>query len=160
MGQVAVEEAVSRFVFSCNFPFSTVDHLEFQRLVVGLRPGTKPFSSRRLCTTQLDAVYNAERAALAKELNGKDVTLKVDGWSTSQCLPVLGISVEDALIEAMETVGDAHTSEFLLNLVERAIGNIEGELGVRVVAIVSDSACNMLLMRQMVSAKRKVLCSL
>ena len=147
--------AVGRFVFASNLPFCAVEHPEFRNVMKVLRPSAAPVSARNIRNKQLPATYAKERAMLAAELQGQEVTPSLDGWSTAQSVLVIGIAVQDSLVSAIETLGEAHTSEFLLKVCEEAIENIQTELGVKVVAVVTDSAANMLLMRQNLESRRE-----
>ena len=89
--------AVGRFVFASNLPFCAVDHPEFRNLMKVLRLGAAPVSARNIHNKQLPAAYATERAMLAAELQGQEVTMSLDGWSTAQSVPVIGIAVQDAL---------------------------------------------------------------
>lgn len=77
----------------------------------------------------------------------------MDGWTTAQGIPVLGVAVQNHLVDAMETVGEAHTTEFLLSMAEKSLHNVETEMKVSVVALVTDTASNMAAMRAALAAK-------
>lgn len=79
--------------------------------------------------------------------------MSMDGWTTAQGIPVVGVAVQNHLVDAMETIGEAHTTDFLLGIAEKALVNIETEMKVKVVAMVTDTASNMASMRTQLEAK-------
>jgi hypothetical protein len=91
--QDTINEAVARFVFATNVPFSLVDNVHFRALVDTLRPGAKSCGSRCLGSTLLESVYHKEKSLRAAELKDELVTMGVDGWSTLENLPVLGVLI-------------------------------------------------------------------
>ena len=64
-----LDEAVARFFFACNIPFSRVEHPTFKHLI------------ELLHHTHLDNVYTQLTDNMQEKLKGKVVTIVEDGWS-------------------------------------------------------------------------------
>lgn len=89
----SLDDKVARFFYSCNIPFSAVDHPSFQDLAESLRPGYKPPTRKALAGSLLDSVFDKLHGDVTQELEGKVVTLVEDGWSTVHNDPVVATSL-------------------------------------------------------------------
>ena len=79
----------------------------------------------------------------------------MDGWSTLQNDPVVGISItsngQTCLVETVDTKGSPHTAEYMANIALAAIPKAEEMFGARIGHVVTDGASNMSSMREIIS---------
>ena len=146
-----------RFVISANCPFSLVDDAEFARFVQLLRPGARLPTRQTLSGPVLDSVYDAELERAAGQVEGKYGTVCIDGWSSITAEPVIGISLSVAgrsfLCDTIDTSGHPHTIEYLTEIAEKAIVDIQEKFRVEVTGCVTDNAANMEGMRRALALK-------
>ena len=84
---------VAKFFYSCNIPFSAVEHPSFKTLMEALRPGYQVPTRKQLSGNLLDDVTAELTGSVRHCLNGKIVTLAQDGWSNIHNDPVLATCV-------------------------------------------------------------------
>ena len=100
----------------------------------------------------VDGVYDQEKQKVKQQVQKAHVTLAIDGWSTLTNDPVLGISFYQSgvcyLVNTINTSGEPHTSDYLVQVVKDQIAYVEDEFGVKVTSFVTDNAANMNLMRR------------
>ena len=84
-------------------------------------------------------------------LLGQFATLAIDGWSNLTNDPVVGISLttkgKTCLIDAVDTTGQMHTTEYMTELTSNAITKAEELYDVNIGHVVTDGASNMKGMR-------------
>ena len=73
-------------------------------------------------------------------------TLSVDGWTSPDGVGVVGMALEDCLV-VCRCDDDRHTAGYLDKVISEEVKGMERELGVQVVAIVTDNAANMVAAR-------------
>ena len=65
----------------------------------------------------------------------------IDGWSTKMMEPVIGVAInvvgKGYLFDTLDTTGQPHTSDYLIDLCKNQIAKIENEWGVRVSSVVT-----------------------
>ena len=101
-------------------------------------------------------LYNEDMARFAASKSGSMCTMGVDGWSSEDIILVVGISLDNQLVDLVDTQTDRHTADNLATVVETVVPRVEQEFSCTVVAIVTDSATNMALMRTKVATTLKV----
>ena len=74
---------VGRFFFENNIAFNIVESTSFKELCHALHPGYKPPNRKILGNEILDTVHTQLESKCSKKLNGKEVTLCIDGWSNT-----------------------------------------------------------------------------
>ena len=101
--------------------FASAENPHFQALLAQLRPGYRGPTRRCVAGPLLNSVYNDKLAKVKLQIAGMMGTLMVDGWSSPCGDPVIAISVSvggrSFLLGDEDTVGCAHTAEYLLGLV-------------------------------------------
>ena len=144
---------IARYLYATNTPFRAVEHPEFKKMINALRPGYKPPNRNSVSTDLLDKVHNSVKTTIKENLCNKKVCLALDGWSNVHNEPIIGVCVTDIeservhLIESIDTSGNSHTSEYLLQLLKNAIKKCEG-YNCKVTSIVTDNAANVTKMRR------------
>ena len=118
-----------------------------------LRPGYKPADRKAIAGPVLDSLYAKEWARTASNLRGKNGTLMLDGWSTPSNDPVIAISItvqgSAFLLGAEDTSGCPHTAEYLRDIAIEYLRMCTEELGVTVTSVCTDSAANMVKMKDL-----------
>ena len=123
--------------------FSLVDNKQFKSLIQQLRPGTT-FPDRHVISEMVDPIYEHEKAKVVDKVKGFCGTFAIDGWSTRDNQPVLGVSMyvssQSYLLNTIDITVRQHTSEYLLELVEAEIKSCEDECDFDIQCVVSDNA--------------------
>ena len=150
--QHSIDLQVTRYLIASNAPFNAVAQPHFQKLVTELRPGTVLPNRMKVAGELLDEVYGEEKTKLQAKVRGGNATLSIDGWSTLTNEPVLGVCFYTAgmciLVNTLSTMGEAHTSDYLLEIVKEQIQYVESEFEVKITSVVTDNAANMCSMRR------------
>lgn len=86
-------------------------------------------------------------------LNGKTVSMSLDGWSNIHNEPVVCVSASTAegqsyLIDTIDTSGHAHNSEYLQEVAASTIKQTQEKFSCRVASFVTDNAAYMVKMRR------------
>ena len=150
VGSEAAQLAIAKYLYAANLPFRTADDPHFRSMLHLLQPGFKVPARQAIATTLLDKVYSAERSKVMATLANERVTISCDGWSTVTMAATVGICVNDTLLTIKES-DSGHTGEYMSGIVEGAIKEVKDEWGCKVVALCSDSASNMVVMRDCVA---------
>ena len=83
-----------------------------------LRPGTTVANRNKISDELVDKIYDEEKLKVAAVVNGLSATIVMDGWSTLDNQPVLGISFysgrKSFLVNTIDTSGKPHTTEYLV----------------------------------------------
>lgn len=149
----AIDEQVGRYVYATNTPFSAVTHPEFIKLVQMLRPGYCPPSRYEVAGSLLDKVQQSLQDECKERLEGKTVSMCLDGWSNIHNEPVVCVSVttsdgDSYLTETVDTSGHSHTAEYMKQVASSAIKHCEEQFKCNIGSIVTDNAANMRKMRE------------
>ncbi|XP_053891051.1 dnaJ homolog subfamily C member 9 isoform X1 [Malaclemys terrapin pileata] len=148
-----IDEKIARFVYATNSPFHTIENPHFINMVQSLRPGYSPPNRADVAGKLLDKVYEREIEQCAKGLEGEIVNLSLDGWSNVHNDPVVCacVTTEEGnvfLTETIDTSGNAHTAEYLQEVVGKAITNCENKFKCLVRSLVTDNVANVSKMRR------------
>jgi len=117
-----------------------------------LHPGYKPPSRLQIANELLNEVFNSILIKIKDCLNRKTVCMAQDGWSNIHNDSIVCISATDIidetvhLCDTIDTEGNSHTAEYLLNLAITSIKSCQ-QHGCRVKSFVTDNAANMHKMR-------------
>lgn len=99
-------------------------------MINALRPGYKPPNRNSVSTNLLDKVHNSIQTTIKENLCNK-VCIALDGSSNVHNEPIIGVYVTDIesvrvhLIESIDTSGNSHTFEYLLQLLKNSIKKCE-----------------------------------
>ncbi|XP_018577556.1 uncharacterized protein LOC108915890 [Anoplophora glabripennis] len=144
---------IARCLYATNTSLRAVEHPEFKKMINALRPGYKPPNRNSVSTDLLDKVHNSVQTTIKENLCNKKVCLALYGWSNVHNEPIISVCVTDIeservhLIESIDTSGNSHTSEYLLQLLKNSIMKCE-EYNCKVTSIVTDNAANVTKMRR------------
>lgn len=98
-----------RWVVSSNCAFSVVEDPEFLKFVHMLRPGVHLPGRKKVGGDLLEELYVSELSDVQARLTGRRASVAVDGWSTVQRDPVLGVSLSVGcrtfLVNTIDTTG-------------------------------------------------------
>ena len=143
---------VTRYFIATNTPFNAASNKHLAKLVQFLRPGTTVPDRRRIGGELLDEIYASEQTKVKRMVSGSNVTLAIDGWSTLTNEPVLGVSFYHCgkcyLVNTMSTIGESHTTEYLVQVTREQMEHVRKEFEVNVTSVVTDNAANMNAMRR------------
>jgi len=138
-------------VYSSNSPFARVENKEFLKLIEMLRPGYKPPNRHQIGNNLLHNVFETEKNACREKLHNQIVCMSFDGVSNIHNEPIISACIttekgDTYLIDSFDTSRNSHFSEYLMNIVETAIKNVEETFGCIVGSIITDGAVNMVRM--------------
>ena len=91
------------------------------------------------CSVRRKKVYGGQ----AVPASGGMFTLSIDGWTTKDCIPLIGFGMAGMLIGAVEEREAKHTSSHLATITEEQIPLLEQKFKCEIVAVVRDGASNM-----------------
>ena len=152
--QHAIDLQIARFILATNSSFLTVENQHFQQLVQMLRPGTTVPNRKKVSGELLDEIFQTERNKVKTSIQGAIATLAIDGWSTLTNEPVIGICFmsgnECYLANTVNTTGEHHTGDYLLELAKHQIAYVEEEYEVKIRSLVTDNAANMVSIRKQI----------
>ena len=112
MGSGSCALEFGRFLLGNNLPFNLLGDQHFRRLVEVLAPGVKVPSVRQGSGPLLDAVYaglppistspppfffSAERSSQLRRLEGRLVTISIDGWTSKSGIASVGIGTDNEM---------------------------------------------------------------
>ena len=167
---------IVRWMISCNVSFRSIDNQHLAKFITMLRPGYRLPGRKDLAGPILDGIYNKEFTKMVTQVSGCMATLMLvcpitiwqsciyimhlqDGWSTKSNDPVLAATVQvngqTYLVGADDTTGCPHTSQYLLSVLEEYLQRAQDELNVHVVCVTTDSASNMVHMKELAAAEGK-----
>jgi len=149
----ALDEQIAKFVYATNSSFRIVKHDEFIRMIQLLRPGYTPPSRFDVAGKLLDGVHKKSLESCHEMLKGKTVCISLDGWSNVHNEPVICATVtstdsEIFLVDTVDTSGNSHTSDYLVEVAVRSIQKCEKQFGCSVQSVVTDNAANVAKMRE------------
>lgn len=148
-----LDEQVAKMVYATNSAFRLVDHPEFVKMVEMLRPGYKPPSRQDVADEHLPQVYEKEVRKCSDILRGSTVCLGLDGWSNVHnepiiCATAMTESGQVYLVDTIDTSGEPHTADYLVDVAKAAIEKAQSEFNCQVGSIVTDNAANVAAMRR------------
>lgn len=149
---------VARFIFSTNSPFRHVEHPEFKKLLVMMRPGYCPPNRKKIANELLDEIYSQISNQTKKQLENKVVCMSQDGWSNIRNESIICVSVTEVmekcvhLCHTIDTQDNSHTAEYLLQLAVESIKACQ-DFKCIVRSFVTDNAANMAKMRNELSKR-------
>ncbi|XP_065641917.1 uncharacterized protein LOC136073741 [Hydra vulgaris] len=155
------DEQIARMIFATNSSFQLVEHPEFQKLMLMLRPGYSGPTRKDVADKLLTIVFDKEKGNVKNALNGEIVNIALDGWSNVHKEPIICVTVTTEtsdvyLADTIDTSGIPHTSEYLEELAVSSIKNIELEFGCRVGSIVTDNAAYVSKMRHNIESRSDI----
>ena len=138
-------------IVATNSSFNAANNKQLKKLVAMLKPGAIIPDRRNIGGNLLDEIYEEEQAKVKHLISGMSATIAIDGWSTITNQPIIGICIYAAgncyLVDTIDTTGDSHTTEFLVDLLLHQIEEIQEKWEVNITSVVSDNAANMAAMR-------------
>ena len=158
----AFDLQIAHFIYATNSPFNLVEHIEFKNLIGMLHPGYSPPTRKVIASTLLDTVHEEVYASCKEKIQGKTVSMELDGWSNVHNDPVICCSVTTSegdtfLTSTIYTEDQRHTADNLEEIAEEAIKGAEESLGCKVTSVVTDNAANMKKMRSQLGVHRPVI---
>ena len=148
-----INALIGKFFFACNVPFVAVQHDSFRDLVHALNPTYRVPTRQSLAGPILDEAWKDNRHHLKESLAGRMLTMSIDGWSTADNVPLIGIALGTDLVALVEERHDRHTADMLADLAGKMIPELQREFDCQVVSVVSDGAKNMENMRATLGAR-------
>lgn len=114
--QEMIDAQLTRMIAAANLPFCIVENVEFVKFCELLRGPTIRLPTRqRISDVLLPALHSEMKGSLNNSLTGKNGTLQMDGWSTTQNDPTIGFSVSvdgcSHFVDLHDTAGEPHTIE-------------------------------------------------
>ena len=148
-----IDNLVGRYIYATNSSFRTVSHPVFKKLVSHLRPGYVPPSRYSISDDILDYVHDEEYNLSKSRLQGKTVSMDLDGWSNIHNEPVLCASIttengDSYLVKTIDSSGHPHDTNYLTEVANQCIREVSTDFGVKISSLVTDSAANMNAMRR------------
>jgi len=118
-----------------------------------LRPGYKSPNQHQIRDNLLHNVFETEKNACREKLHNQIVCMSFDGVSNIHNEPIISACIttekgDTYLIDSFDTSGNSHFSEYLMNIVETAIKNVEETFGCIVGSVITGAA-NMIRMRDL-----------
>ena len=151
--QQGIDAPITKFVVGTNSPFGIVENRNFRRVVDIFGPGNKILSRQTLAGPLLGKVFADEKLKVEKVVKDH-CTMMIDGWSTKVMESVLGVAIsflgQTFLSDTLETSGQPHTTDYLVEILKEELTKIEAEWGVTVSSFVIDNASNMASFRRLV----------
>ena len=158
----ALDLQVAKMIYATNSPFMFIEHPEVLKTFKMLRPGYEPPSRLDIGNALLEEAYTQAYSGCKEKVEGKLVSMEMDGWSNIHNEPVVCTSIstydgDTFLTSTIDTQDERHTGDNLEAIAESAIKKIEEELGCEVGSFVTDNASNMRKCRSQLSESRSVL---
>ena len=129
--KIKLDQSISEMIYATNSPFRAVEHPKFVKMCEDLRPGYKPPSAYQVGNKYLQAAFEKEKKKCDEQLSGKTVCAALDGWSNVTNDPIICVTITTAgvthLVDTIDTSGNEHNSEYLVNLATTSIEKIEKE---------------------------------
>ncbi len=150
MREEEFKKQVARAIYGLNLPFRAVEHPEFREALRFDSPHAPLPTRKALAGKYLDMEYDLAKMRLKDKMDGKFVTLSLDGWSTDTNTPVMGVACDAELVAAIDTTGKPHTSDYVKECIIKSVDDVQRSLNVVVAGVVTDSASNMAGAREMV----------
>ena len=142
---------LAKYIFSANLSFHSVENEEFKNFISQMRPSYKLPSAKTIGGPLLNKVYNEIRQEVESELNGKEIVLQQDGWSSSQNHPIVAHSAtcgrKNYFLQAITTGTNTKSADYCQKLFEQELIRVENEFQAKVIGCVTDNCNAMKLMR-------------
>lgn len=146
-----LDQAVAKFMYGCNIPFSAVEHPLFINMIQALRPGYTPPSRKSISTNHLDTTTDELKNDMKQQLKDKTVTLVEYGWSNMQNEPLITTCLQTAdksfFLDAKDTGAMSNTAANCKTICQENIMKAKANYGCVVRNVVTDNAKNMEKMR-------------
>jgi len=118
-----------------------------------LRPGYKSPNQHQIRDNLLHNVFETEKNACREKLHNQIVCMSFNGVSNIHNESIISARIttekgDTYLINSFDTSGNSHFSEYLMNIVETAIKNVEETFGCIVGSVITGAA-NMIRMRDL-----------
>ena len=139
-----------------------IEHSEVLKTFKMLHPEYEPPSRLDIGNALLEEAYAQAYSGCKEKVEGKLVSMEMDGWSNIHNEPVVCTSIstydgDTFLTSTIDTQDERHTGDNLEAIAESAIKKIEEELGCEVGSVVTDNASNMRKCRSQLGESRSVL---
>lgn len=144
-----ITNAIAKFIYKDNVPFSTVEGEGFKNLIKELNPLYK-LPTRNTIKNLIDKKYDTQAAVFREKISSISyVSITTDVWTDLQTKNFLGITVHfvenTQMISAclgVEELDQSHTADYIGNQILKTLGewNIPDD---KVVAITTDNGANM-----------------
>jgi hypothetical protein len=148
---------LGKFIYSANIPFSIVENTEFKKFCSMMRPSYTPATAKKIGSSILDKVYDETVSENKTLLKSKFATLMQDGWTGSQRNPIISHCLHSnsrtVFLDAVSAENAKKTSEFCLDLLEKALESAEKLYECQVIAVVTDNCNSMLRMRKLLNER-------
>ena len=116
-------------------------------MIQKLRPGYNPPDRKRMAGDILDGVYDQLQETAQAKLQGKMVTLSMDGWSDINNDPILGFCIiydgQAYLVDTVQTSGSAQTAEYLSEIATEKVRMVNEKYLCNVIGLVTDNCAAM-----------------
>lgn len=148
-----IDEALAKFFFGCNIPFSVVESTFFRDFVSVLDPTYKPPSRHYLADSLVDRIYNKIREENKKQLDKTNSVLLLDGWknssnNTKNVTAVLhNVKTGTRIfLESFDITGKSEDAALLEEIVNSCVELAERLYNTKIYAVITDNASAMLSM--------------
>ena len=102
-----------------------------------------------------------QQEAAKNKLSGKLVTICVDGWTNTNNESIVCCSIQPSssvfLVKSVSTEAEAHMSEYIAELTNKAITKAESNFECVVVGITTDNAENMVKIRKLIVEEHDII---
>jgi hypothetical protein len=146
----SVRLQIAKAILTANLPFAVVEKPEFKAILNAICPDGVP-CRQTIATKLLDSVYNVAKAQMKEQLKKHDyLTLVTDGWTNPRNQGIFNFvltapGMRPVFWSSVEAGENVHDGEYLAQIAEKTLQDIEMELGKgKVVAGASDNASNVL----------------
>ena len=148
-----IDKQIDRVVFATNSALQFVDNNEFKILLELLRPGYKGPNSHTVSSILLNEIHKECEEKVKEKLEGKTVSMAIDGWSNIHNEPIVCASITDhngfsIISETIDTSGNQHNADYLEKISNEAIISAQEKYSVKIGSFVTDNAANMVKMRK------------
>lgn len=140
-----MQKAWGDFFYSARIPFAAADNKYFHRAIEMTRPGmgNKILNRKMLSDNLLDDAFDAAETSMTEALNGKNVTVSLDGWSDVHRSPMIATSIHcDGVTHPLDTLNTGavvKTAEYCAEQAVKSIKEAETKYHCTVVGFVSDN---------------------
>ncbi|CAH0561717.1 unnamed protein product [Brassicogethes aeneus] len=155
-----IDKMVAKFFFGCNIAFNVAEQKTFKEMISVLRPGYIAPNRKQLSEKYLPQICTDIESLLKKELEYTSVTLILDGWSNTSNDAIIASSIHTGhgvyLIDAEDAGTKKKTSEYCVEVANRAIDLIKELYGKTVFACCTDNENKMKRMKQILSETKGI----
>lgn len=148
-----IDEALAKFFFGCNIPFTVVESIHFKNFVSILNPTYKLPTRKTLSTSILDKLHTKMIANRKESLKSTESVLLIDGWKNASantknvvCVLHNASKKQQVFLESYDFSGLKETATALEKVVNEATELAMDLYGTTIYAIVSDNVSSMIAM--------------